>query len=217
MGWSRRWKNKKQKELLDPRLPKSPAALFFEEEWIFKTLDEKNLFSKSYWLEDIGELDQEICPRIYAGVDQKALVFGFDFSSLGLTFPGKEASDGIEIFIDTRPGLSKGITKFCHQFALSFDEGPHFLEVTSFRAKEDSHEKANPRDLKIVTQKGLWTLKIPLSALHGLLIDGHQSVQIGFALTLQISGVFYPILGASIDTSYTQYPGLWKRAVLELS
>lgn len=216
MGWSRRWKNKKQKELFDPRLPKSPAALFFEEEWVLKALDGKKLFNTSFWLEDLGELDQDICPKIYGGVDRDALIFGFDFSSLGLSFPGKEDSDGIELFIDTRPGLSKGITKFCHQFSLSFDEGPHFLEVTSFRAKEDSHEKANPKDLKATSDKGQWTLKIPLSSLHGLLTDGHKAVEIGFALTVQVSGVFYPLIGASMDTSYAQYPGLWKRLTLEL-
>jgi len=203
MGWGRRKsKASKAKLSLDPRLPKSPAALFFQEIWSVKALGTKNLFSKTFALEDIGELSLGWPAEVYSAYDDKALYFGFKFE-----VPFGSSQDRIDLFFDTKPGLSKGITRFCHQFALVSEEDTEFLEVTSFRAKEDSHEKADSKMLGWTRDKNTWSLKIPFSALHGY--EKSRLSQLGFALAITVQKKEYPLIGASTETAYSQYPGLW--------
>lgn len=205
MGWRR--KRSKAKLTLDPRLPKSPAAIFFKEIWSLKELGAKKLFSKAFALEDIGELNLGSPAKVYSAYDSGALYFGFEFEA-----PFGAPQDRIDLFFDTKPGLSKGITRFCHQFALVFEEDPEFLEVTSFRAKEDSHEKAEPKTLGWTHDGSTWSLKVPFSALHGY--EGGRAQDLGVALSIKAQKKEYPLIGASEETAYSQYPGLW--AGLEL-
>ncbi len=127
--------------------------------------------------------------KIYMGWNEEGIVLIIDvhqpFSQA--SFPAIEKGDGLEIFIDTRPGTARSISKFCHHFIFLPKEENEVTakEITKFRM-EDNHELADPALLinssEFLSVSYTMHIHIHAEALHGF--DPQLVDQIGFCYTL---------------------------------
>lgn len=109
--------------------------------------------SKKHLLPDSSSLLlEDSFVKVYAGWNEKELLFHFDYNSIFTEsfFPDFRKGDSIELFIDTRALMSQVVTKFCHHFV--------FLpkRVGEIQAKEVTRFRVNdlrePFDLENVVK-----------------------------------------------------------------
>lgn len=184
---------KKQESLLPPV---SPARLF-ESFWELKPLTKK-ICARGHLLRDtIGTEEGE--GLVYAAKKSDSLVFHIEADL-------SHSGDGVEIFLDMRPGTSAVVGRFCHCFV--FDGS--FREKTHFRTPEESHPLCSPELLKWEgTEHGV-TLEIPAEALHGW-----GAAHMGFALRLQSAGKKQHLGVSAKEGSFENHPALWSKLLME--
>lgn len=174
----------------------SPARCF-ETLFTLKPLQGK-ITTARYRLKD--ELGMEEGDGIvYGSIDDKGLVFHI---AADLSHEG----DGVEIFLDSRPGLSAIIGRFCHRFV--FDGT--LREETPFRTPEESHPLCDPKLLKWEGDAKGVTLYLPKEA-----ICGFRCGVFGFALRLRAQGHIQH-LGVSVrEGSFENHPVQWAQLMVD--
>lgn len=188
------FKKKNEESLL---FPISPARCF-ETLFTLKPLKGK-IMARAYLLKDqLGIEEGE--GLVYGATDQSGLIFHL---AADLSHEG----DGAEIFIDTRPGTSAIIGRFCHRFV--FDGT--LREETPFRTPEESHPLCDPKLLKWEGEGDGVTLRLPKEA-----ICGFRSGLFGFALRLRTAGKLQHLGVSAREGAFESHPSQWAQLGIEL-
>lgn len=185
----------------NPLFAISPQRLF-ETEWNLKPLGKK-IKAPGHLLRDMLGMEESVA-LIYGAYSSKALLL---YVEGDLSHEG----DGIELFLDTRPGASQVVGRFCHQFAFSNDALPPFREVTPFRTPEESHPLCEPGDLSWRPAEGGVEVEIPFRSLAGW---GEGVKTLGFALRLQCGGRKQHLGVSAREGSFELHPALWGRLTI---
>jgi len=180
----------------NPLFAISPARCF-ETLFTLRTLKGK-ITARSCMLKDqLGVEEGE--GLIYGALDEKGLLFHI---AADLSHEG----DGVEIFLDTRPGTSAIIGRFCHRFVFDGD----FREETPFRTPEESHPLCDPKLLKWEGNGDGVTLHLPKEA-----ICGFRSGLFGFALRLRTKGKVQHLGVSAREGGFENHPAQWAQLGIE--
>lgn len=136
---------------------------------------------------------------VYGAIEKNHLLFHIqaDLSHSG---------DGVEIFLDTRPGTSAVVGSFCHRFV--FDGT--FREETHFRTAEESHPPADPKYLQWEGTEDGVNLKIAHAALVG-----YRAGTFGFAMRIQTAGKKQHLGVSAKEGGFENHPELWAKLNVE--
>lgn len=174
----------------------SPARCF-ETLFALKPLKGK-ITARSYMLKDqLGIEEGE--GLIFGASDARSLIFHIaaDLSHAG---------DGVEIFLDTRPGTSAIVGRFCHRFIFDGD----LREETHFRSPEESHPLCDPKYLKWEGDGEGVTLYLAKEGIYGF-----RPGLFGFALRLRTKGRVQHLGVSAREGAFENHPAQWAQLGIE--
>ena len=186
----------KKKSEESPLFAISPARCF-ETLFTLKPLKGK-ITARGHMLKDqLGVEEGE--GLIYGAQDDRGIIFHI---AADLSHEG----DGVEIFLDTRPGTSAIVGRFCHRFVFDGD----LREETHFRTPEESHPLCDPKLLKWEGDGDGVTLFLPKEA-----ICGFRAGLFGFALRLRTKGKVQHLGVSAREGAFENHPAQWAQIGVE--